>query len=290
MSRPAMGRGLNALFNLQKPDQGGVRELAIDLLRANPKQPRTDFDDAALEGLAESIRAQGVIQPLVVRPLGETYQVVTGERRLRAAKRAGLAKLPVVIRHDLDETKVLFLALIENLQRQDLNPVEEALSLETLLRESGSTHEELAKSIGKSRVHVTNTLRLLKLPSEVLEFLRQGRLSAGHARALLSLDLAEQMVMLAERVLEEGWSVRKLEAYIKEYGRRRDAEAKEPPPKRDTKLFRRARNDLEDFFGSKVDVRQTEGRPGKITIQFETKKDLKRILQRISDVEIEDEA
>lgn len=293
MSRNAMGKGLGALFSSQSSSDGGVREMALDLLHANPDQPRTDFDESLLEGLAESIRANGVIQPLVVRPRGERYQVVTGERRLRAARKAGLHQVPVVVRHDLSEQDVLFLGLIENLQRKDLNAVEEARCLARLVESSGLTHELVAKRIGKSRVHVTNTLRLLKLPEEVLDWLRAGRISAGHARALLALDLPEQMIMLAEQVMAEGWSVRRLEAYIQEYARARDENGEADPPevappadpprtRKLPKLFRRASQELESYLGTPVTVRQPPGKLGQIQIQFESKKDLRRILERLA--------
>ncbi len=287
-SRNVMGRGLNALFNMQSTTEGGVREIALDLLHANPAQPRVDFDEESLVGLTESIKTNGVIQPLVVRPMGERYQVVAGERRLRAARRAGLEAVPVVVRHDLGEEDVLFIGLIENLQREDLNPVEEARSLEKLIEMTGFTHEQLSGRIGKSRVHVTNMLRLLKLPQELLGWLRAGRLSAGHARALLSLDLPEQMIMLATRVLEEGWSVRKLEAYIKEYAKARDTKA--PPRTRKLpKLFREATSGLQELLGTKVSVKQPPGKKGKITIEFEHKKDLKRLLSHFQGLDFQDD-
>jgi ParB family chromosome partitioning protein len=292
MSRNAVGRGLGALFNMQGAHEGGVREVPLDLLHANPDQPRIDFDEEHLEGLAESIRNNGIIQPLVVRPQGEKYQVVTGERRLRAARKAGLHQVPVVVRHDLSEDDVLFLGLIENLQRKDLNAVEEARCLERLVHSSSLTHEQVATRIGKSRVHVTNTLRLLKLPPQILEWLRAGRLSAGHSRALLALDLPEQMIMLAEQVLEEGWSVRRLEAYIKDYAAVRDQqEGQVPTPssRKLPKLFRKATHGLEELLSTRVSVRQSPGRPGKITIEFANKKDLRRILASFPDLRLDAE-
>lgn len=286
MSRNVMGRGLNALFQMQRPTEGGVRELATDLLHANPAQPRVDFDEDSLVGLTESIKANGIIQPLVVRPMGEKYQVVTGERRLRAARRAGLGAVPVVVRQDLAEDDVLFLGLIENLQREDLNPVEEARSLEKLLEMTGVTHDQLAQRIGKSRVHVTNTLRLLKLPQELLGWLRAGRLTAGHARALLGLDLPEQMVMLATRVLDEGWSVRKLEAYIKDYAKARDNRDTPRTRSKQPRLYRSAGRSLGEFLGTKVAIRQNAAGKGKLTIDFDGKKDLKRILAHFEGLDV----
>lgn len=289
MSRNVMGRGLNALFNMQRPTEGGVRELPLSLLHANPAQPRVDFDEASLEGLAASIRENGVIQPLVVRPMGETYQVITGERRLRAAQKAGLVAVPVVVRQDLGEEDVLLLGLIENLQREDLNPVEEARSLDKLIEMTEMTHEQLAQKIGKSRVHVTNMMRLLKLPQELLGWLRAGRLTAGHARALLGLDLPEQMIMLAGRVIEEGWSVRKLERYIKEYAKQRDGSEVPRTRSKQPRLYRKASKSLGELLGTKVSCRQGADGKGKLTIAFEGKKDLKRILEQFQGLELEDE-
>lgn len=297
-TRTAIGRGLNALFNLQGSETGGVREIPLDLLKANPAQPRVDFDDEAIEGLAASIRENGIIQPLVARPMGDQYQVVTGERRLRAAKRAGLHAIPVVVRHDLRDEDVLLLALVENLQRQDLNPVEEARGMDRLVNETKVTHDELAKKIGKSRAHVTNTLRLLKLPEEVLGWLRGGKLSAGHARALLALDTADQAIMVAARVVEEGWSVRRLEEFIRTYSERRDevvtAEAEEagegdggvpdaPPPRR---VLRQAAKDLTKALGAKTTLRQAPGKPGKLIIEFTTRKELEKLLKKIGNVSL----
>ena len=299
-TRTAIGRGLNALFNLQGSDTGGVREIPLDLLKANPGQPRVDFDDEAIEGLAESIRENGVIQPLVARPIGDQYQVVTGERRLRAAKRAGLSAIPVVVRHDLRDEDVLLLALVENLQREDLNPVEEARGMDRLVNETKVTHEELAKKLGKSRAHVTNTLRLLKLPEEVLGWLRAGKLSAGHARTLLGLDTADQVVLVAARVVDEGWSVRRLEEFIRTYSERRDqaveagaeAEGAEegdgdlpdaPPPRR---VLKAAGKELTKALGSKVTLRQAPGKAGKLVIEFKTRKELEKLLKKIGNVSL----
>lgn len=280
MSRPAIGRGLNALFDLQASSEGGVREIPLDSLTANPDQPRVDFDDQQLEELAESIRANGVIQPVVARPMGDIYQVVTGERRLRAARRAGLHRIPVVVRQDLDDQDALFLGLIENLQRQDLNAVEEARSLERLHEETGLTHDQIAQRLGKSRAHVTNTLRLLRLPEEILGWVRRGALSAGHARALLGLDLESQMVDVAAQVVEEGWSVRRLEQFVRDYASARDARKPAPPARRLRRPHKGAEKALAARFDCKVSIQQRQGqKQGTITLKFRNREHLAQMLE-----------
>jgi ParB family chromosome partitioning protein len=271
-----MGRGLNALFNMQSAMEGGVRELPLELLQANPAQPRVDFNEATLDELAESIRANGIIQPVVARPMGERYQLVTGERRLRAAKRAGLTRIPVVVRHDLSDQDVLLLGLIENLQRENLNPVEEARSV-AVLAEAGLTHEEIARRLGKSRTHVTNTLRLLKLPDEVLGWMRGGKISAGHGRALLGLDLAAQMVELAAAAVDEGLSVRRVEEMVRQYSKRRDSRGK-PKARALPTLRPDAAEALGERLESRVRIRASKGGGGIMRIPFQDAAHLDRIL------------
>ncbi len=280
MSRPAVGRGLNALFNFQPSPQGGVREIDIASVQPSPGQPRLDFAAESLAELAASIQANGVIQPLVVRPIGEQYQLVTGERRLRAARQAGLTQVPVVVRHDLSDQDVLFLGLIENLQREDLNPVEEAKSLHRLVEETKLTHDDLARRIGKSRTHITNTLRLLRLPDPVLEWMRAGKLTAGHARALLALDLPEQMVEVARRVLAEGWNVRQVERFVQDYVRQRDQRKTEKPPKLRSALSRELKDRLEKHLAAKVSLRQA-GEKGTLKIEYRGADGLRHILARL---------
>ena len=209
-----MGRGLAAILAVGDPaDQGAeLRELAVELVRPNPSQPRKAFDDGALQALADSIRERGVLQPVLVRPVaGGTYELVAGERRWRAAQLAGLEKVPALVR-PRDDATTLELALIENMAREDLNPVEEARACAALVEELGLTREEVGRRVGRSRVAVSNLLRLLDLPDETLALLEAGDLSEGHGRALLLAEDHDARRRLARDAVVEGWSVRALEA------------------------------------------------------------------------------
>ena len=218
MERKGLGRGLSALMsdvNLRPESEGPRRadtRLPVAKLKPNPNQPRKDFDQAALEALAESLKQKGVIQPLVVRSVGDFYEIVAGERRWRAAQLARLHDVPVVIR-ELDDTEVLEIAIIENIQREDLNAIEEALGIKQLIERFGHTQEKIAEALSKSRSHVANLLRLLNLPAEVQQMVRESELSAGHARALIN---APDPVGLARAVAERGLSVRETERMMKE--------------------------------------------------------------------------
>ncbi|MBJ2149597.1 ParB/RepB/Spo0J family partition protein [Paracoccus sp. IB05] len=218
MERKGLGRGLSALMsdvNLRPESEGPRRadtRLPVEKLQPNPEQPRKDFDQAALEALADSLRQKGVIQPLVVRVKGDHYEIVAGERRWRAAQIAQLHEVPVVIR-ELDDTEVLEIAIIENIQREDLNAIEEALGLRQLIDRFGHTQEKVAEALSKSRSHVTNLLRLLNLPGDVQKMVREGALSAGHARALIT---APDPLRLAQTVIARGLSVRETEKLARE--------------------------------------------------------------------------
>lgn len=243
MERKGLGRGLSALMsdvNLRPESEGPRRadtRLPVAKLRANPLQPRKDFDQAALEALADSLRQKGVIQPLVVRPQGDFYEIVAGERRWRAAQIAQLHEVPVVIR-DLDDTEVLEVAIIENIQREDLNAIEEALGLRQLIDRFGHTQEKIAEALSKSRSHVANLLRLLNLPDEVQQMVREGAISAGHARALIN---APEPLSLARSVAARGLSVRETEKLVKEAGEpkpvREERAAKGPEKDADTRAL-----------------------------------------------------
>src|SRR6185295_8693001 len=204
-----LGRGLDAL--IEKAPHEAVRSLPVASLRPNRLQPRTHFDETAIEELAESIRAQGIVQPLVVTPEGEEWTIIAGERRWRAARRAGLEVVPVVVREVADSRELLELALVENLQRSDLNPLEEAEAYAALQEQFSLSQEAVASRVGKARTTVTNALRLLRLPEEVRELLREGQLTAGQARPLLALPGAAEQVRLAERAVRDGLSARDLE-------------------------------------------------------------------------------
>ena len=219
--KKGLGRGLSALMsdvNLGPATESAPRRadarLPVDKLRPNPLQPRKDFDADALQALADSIRQKGVIQPLIVRPVGDAYEIVAGERRWRAAQMAQSHDVPVVIR-ELDDTEVLEIAIIENIQREDLNAIEEALGLRQLMDRFGHTQEKVAEALSKSRSHVANLLRLLVLPASVQQMVRGGGLSAGHARALIGSENPEA---LAQRIVSQGLSVRETEALVRKTG------------------------------------------------------------------------
>ena len=206
-----IGRGLAAILAQSERETDGLRHLALDLIRANPRQPRREFGSEALLALSESIKARGILQPLVVRPIpGGTFELVAGERRLRAARLAGLDEVPAVIR-ETEEAEQLELALIENVAREDLNPIEEARACATLVDDLGVTKEELGRRIGRSRVSVSNLIRLLDLPDEVLDSISRGELSEGHGRAILTCREQGARRRLAGQASADGWSVRETE-------------------------------------------------------------------------------
>ena len=231
-SQKGLGRGLGALlgdFGDESVDQSAYRLLPIYKVEPNPDQPRQDFDEEELEALAESIRIHGVIQPLTVREMGNGYfQIIAGERRWRAARLAQLGEVPVVV-IEADDKKAMELALIENLQRQDLNPVEEALGYQSLMDDYGLTQEEAANRVGKSRPAVANALRLLNLSADVLEMVRSGKLTAGHARAVLSLKTEKKQLEAARKIAALGLSVRQAELLCRNMGKE-PAPVKETPP------------------------------------------------------------
>lgn len=226
-----MGRGLSAILSVSAPPEGGdaaadeLRELPVDLIAPNPNQPRRRFEQEALQALADSLRERGVLQPVLVRPVaGGTYELVAGERRWRAAQIAGLEQVPALIR-PREDAQALEVALIENMAREDLNPVEEARACAALVEELGLTREEVGRRVGRSRVAVSNLLRLLDLPDDALELLEAGDLSEGHGRALLLAEDHADRRSLARSAVAEGWSVRALESRAREAGRRRTAPA-----------------------------------------------------------------
>lgn len=271
--RKSLGRGLDALLR-EEPAASGVTKLPVDRLRPNRLQPRSRFDEAGLEELAESIRAQGVIQPIVAVPATDGgYTIVAGERRWRAAQRAGLAEVPVVVREAAGDRQLLELALVENLQRTDLNPIEEAEAYRALTETFGLAQQEVATRVGKARTTVTNSLRLLKLPEEVLDLLRDGRLTAGQARPLLSLDDEERQLELARRAAEEGLSARDLER-LTQPPEKADRPAR-PAPAKDVHTAA-AEERLTRRLQAKVDIRR-RGQRGSLSIHFHSEEELMRL-------------
>jgi len=277
MTRKALGRGLNALLReTEAPSSpsAGLEQIPLDLIDPNPFQPRKQLPVDGLEELANSIRASGLIQPILIRPSGERYQLVAGERRWRAAGKAGLERVPAVIR-EIGDTEALELALAENLLREALNPLEIARAYERLQQEFHLTHEQIAERLGVNRSTVTNALRLLGLPAAVQTLLMEDKISAGHARALLALSSADDQMRLAERVMAHGLSVRELESLVTPRDRAEKKKDPKPAPKVDPNL-RAAVLELERALGTRVKVVGSERR-GKIEISYFSSEDLGRI-------------
>jgi ParB family transcriptional regulator, chromosome partitioning protein len=225
MSRKALGRGLSALFTQMQTIESDLMELDIDLLYPTDTQPRKVFREAKMEELAQSIKANGIIQPIVARRNGDRFQIIAGERRWRAAQLAGLRKIPCLVREVADEN-ILEISLIENIQREDLNPIEEATAYKRLLDTLAISQEEIAKRVGKDRSSITNALRLLRLPSEIQQMVEEEKLSMGHARTLLSLESVEQQLSLASEIIEKMLSVRETERIVKELQAEAPSDAK----------------------------------------------------------------
>lgn len=290
--RRGLGRGLSALLGETDADVAdGVaavvlapREVAIEMLRRNPDQPRRHFPEADLDELAASIREKGVLQPLLVRPVADAageYQIVAGERRWRAAQRVGLRVLPVVVRDDLTDLDVLEIGIIENVQRADLNAIEEALGYRSLMDVFGRTQEQVAETVGKSRSHVANTLRMLGLPGSVQQHLVEGRLSAGHARAIATAPNAAE---LAEKIIAQGLSVRQAEALARGGDRAdgpRSPRAAGPSRGGKDPDTRALEMDLSDAVGLIVEIEDRDGK-GAVTIRYDTLEQLDELCRRLS--------
>jgi len=284
-----LGRGLDALLGtgnkgakIDEPAPGDVlRSLPIDQIQAGRYQPRQVFDGDKLDELAESIRAQGVIQPILVRPAGkDRYEIIAGERRWRAASRAGLAEVPVVLRR-VDDRAVIAMALIENIQREDLNPLEEAQALARLIDEFALTHQQAAEAVGRSRAAVSNLLRLLELPEPIRLLLAEQRLEMGHARALLTLG-AQAAVALAQQAANEGWSVREVErrAHDLAAGKLPAVRPAKPAPKRDADIAQLER-ELGERLGTRVELQSGRGGKGKLVLHYHGHDTLEGLLDRL---------
>lgn len=276
--KPALGRGLGSLMGEAQSETGYVDQkeetkVSIDKINPNPNQPRTHFNETLLNELADSIRENGVLQPLLVRKKGEGYEIIAGERRYQASKIAGLEELPVIVK-EVDDQKMLELALIENLQRSDLNPIEEAKGYRQLIKASGMTQEALSKAVSKSRSSITNSLRLLELPEPVQQYLFDGRLTAGHARAILAVPYEEQRIKLADKVVAEGLSVRATENLAPLFSVGETPRAPRPVM---PQSYKRAARVLRQALNTNVKVKSTRGK-NKIEIEFKDEEELTRIL------------
>lgn len=274
-----LGKGLNAIFieNDSESENGTVR-LKISEIEPNRTQPRKEFDEKALSELAESISKHGLLQPLLVRPLTlGGYQIVAGERRYRACRMAGLTEVPVTIR-ELSDGETMEIALIENLQREDLTPVEEALGYKSLMDEHGFSQEEVAQSVGRSRPAVANALRLLKLPQSVIALINDGKISAGHARALLVLENEEQMLKLAEEITKKDLSVRQVEKICKMTTKQKQGEKPEKKPS----FYSMVELALCESLGRKIKVSKNKGKQGGILqIEFYSDDELTEISNKL---------
>jgi ParB family chromosome partitioning protein len=282
--RRGLGRGLGSLIgdvnNITQASREerdrGLNELPVERIERGRYQPRVHFDQGALEELAESIKAQGVVQPVVVRPVGSGYELLAGERRWRAARMAGLETIPAVIR-DLDDQAAAAIGLIENIQREDLNPLEEARALERLIEEFGLTHQEVAEAVGRSRVGVSNLLRLLELNGDVKQMVEEGKLEMGHARALLAVKGSQQSA-LAQRVADRGLSVRETEALVRAVN---EPKAAGPVATDLDPDIRRLQDDLSDRLGAVIKIQHGKDGKGKVVIHYNTTDELDGILAHI---------
>lgn len=283
-----LGKGLSALFSETEEDYGksllfeeeppkkgeGVTEIDISTIFANPNQPRKVFDETALKELADSISKHGVIMPIIVNKSGDRYMIIAGERRYRASKLAGLSTVPVIIK-TYNERQIKEISLIENLQREDLNPIEAATAMRSLMNDYGMTQEDLADRIGKSRPAIANTLRLLSLSQEVIKMVANGELSAGHARALISVPQTDQ-IKFAETAVKEGLSVREVEKKVKDYFDPPEVKAKKKERQELSAELKELISDMQRVFGTKVNAIGND-KKGRIYIDYYTRDDLDRL-------------
>ncbi|NLD18715.1 MAG: ParB/RepB/Spo0J family partition protein [Clostridiales bacterium] len=253
---------------------GGITYVGINDIKPNSNQPRKTFNEEKLDELAASIEAHGLIQPVVLRTVNKGYEIVAGERRWRAARKLGIKEIPCIIKELTDEENML-LAIIENMQREDLNPIEEAEGLSQMIDTYGLTQEQVSKSIGKSRPYITNTLRLLKLPEAIRDFVSEGCLSVGHARALITIEDERRQIAIAEEAMREGLSVRQIERMSKENKGTGRAKVRVKQKDADTK---RVEEDLKEALGTKVTLNQ-KGRKGRIEIEYYSKEELERLIE-----------
>lgn len=284
--KSGLGKGLESLMGESAAEVGHDHEATLPLskIHPNPDQPRTNFEEDALESLSDSIKQNGVLQPILVRRKGTGYEIVAGERRYQASKRAGLKEVPVLIR-DIDDAEVFKLALIENLQRTDLNPIEEARGYKLLIERDGLTQEGLAKILSKSRPSIANALRLLDLPDEVQELVIQMLLTSGHARAILAVPTEEGRIKLARKVVAENLSVRQTETLAPLFSGNPSA----PRTRAVTpQAFKRAARRLRLALDTNVRVKNTRGK-NKIEIEFKDEDELRRLVEQLSAVELEED-
>jgi ParB family chromosome partitioning protein len=285
--KKVLGRGLGALIPQPRQEAPevqatpGLAEIPISQIQPNPYQPRKTFNEASIEELARSVREHGIVQPLVVTRSGDKYKLIAGERRFRAAQKAGLTTVPALIKEMMQEGDALQIALIENIQREDLNAIETARAYERLGRDLGLSQEEIGRRTGKDRTSITNALRLLKLPPEVQLLLAEHRLSMGHARAILGLPTAEEQIQVAEKAAAQGLSVRQVEALVQDLtsDRTKVGSKKEKAPDPNV---RAAVEEMERALGTRVRIVELSEQRGRIEIEYYSQTDLDRLFQQIT--------
>jgi len=286
VSKKGLGKGLQALIRTTDkndlassaaPQVNGVLEIPIDKIKPNSKQPRRAFDEDKLEELAQSVREYGVVQPIIVRKAGDHYEIVAGERRWRACQKIGLTSIPAIIKK-FDDQELTEIALIENIQREDLNPIEEALAYRKLIKEFGLTQEELAKKIGKSVPFISNMRRLLNLPEEIQEMVEVGSLTIGHARALLAVKDPDTQLELANKVIKQGLSVRDIEKIVNNVAKGNKKPKLKAEDLRREPIVLQFEEKLRSYFGTQVKVKGQSDK-GKIEIDYYSEEDLNRIIE-----------
>lgn len=270
-----LGKGLSALINeVEATDEFTVEQISIQECRTNPYQPRKTFDADAIEELKQSIQEYGIIQPLIVRKSIKGYEIVAGERRFRAAKEAGLTEVPAIVK-DYDDAKMMEIALLENLQREDLTIIEEAEAYKNLMEQLGLTQEQLSQKLGKSRSHIANVMRLLTLPEDIIVYISNGELSMGHGRALLGLKDKDKLYPLLKKIRQEQLNVRQVEQIINDMNNAKTK--KKTKPKEKDIFIQRQELKLQDVLGTNVKIQQNKHK-GKIEIEFYTNEDLERLI------------
>jgi ParB family chromosome partitioning protein len=278
LNKRGLGKGLGALIPMEEKGEENVTEIPLKEIYANQNQPRKNFDEDKLKELAESMKEHGVLQPVILRKKTKGYELVAGERRWRAARMAGLEKIPAIVK-ELSDADVMEIALIENLQREDLNPLEEAMAYKQLMDEFGMTQEELSKRVGKSRSQIANTVRLLNLEKEIKDLIADEKLTAGHARALLAIEDKKERIKLAKKICEENLSVRQIEEIVKVKSSKKNAD-KNRRNQDINPAFLDISEKLQRILGTRVKIKGSEKR-GKIEIEFYSEDELERILETI---------
>lgn len=296
--RSGLGKGLGAIFGdevmesvteeqeekkEENPEEGKEMFLKVSSIEPNHDQPRSEFKEEALIELAESMKEYGVLQPLLVQKKGDIYEIIAGERRWRAAKLAGLREVPVVIR-EYTKQQSMEIALIENVQREDLNPIEEAKAYQSLMQEFGLKQEEIAARVSKNRVTITNGMRLLKLDKRVQEMLIENQISVGHARALLAVEDLETQFQLAGKIVEESLSVRQVEKLVKSLSKKKEPKDKKEESESITLIFRELEERMKTAMGTKVNINRKDKNKGRVEIEYYSEAELERIVELIESI------